>query len=276
MRFRNAENVIAELKYLLAKYPQSNFVRFSDDTLSTNKEWFYEFTDQYKKNIGLPYSTNDNPHNINEEVVKHYRDSGCISIQMGIESGNTHIRNTLMKRPFSDKEIINAFRLVRQGNISSGAFNIFGFCDETIATILDTIKLNAKCDCKIFLNSYFQPLEGTEAYSMCQQRNLKINELISCFSKKSTVELKTISNEQLMFGYRYFALLVRYYRLMYHFSGGKESLPIRITDKIITHKWFPYKLFNKITFTRMDLKEKFPVLASYLVPIKRILFKPQY
>jgi anaerobic magnesium-protoporphyrin IX monomethyl ester cyclase len=276
LRFRSVENVIAELKYLLDKYPQSNFVRFSDDTLSTNKEWFYHFTEQYKKNIGLPYSTNDHSHNINEKVVRRYHDSGCVSIEMGIENGNPHIRNAVMKRPFSDEEIINAFQLIRKSNIRTGAFNIFGFCHETMSTVLDTVKLNAKCNPKTSIKAYFQPFPGTEAYIMCQEMNLKIKDLKTSFFQEPAVELPTILREQLMFGFRYFELLVKYYKLLYLLSGNKESLLIRMTDKMFTYKWFPYKWLNKLLLTRMDIKERYPVLASYLVRIKRIFVRPQY
>ena len=276
LRFRSVENVIAELKYLRDKYPQGNFVRFTDDTLSTNKEWFYRFTEQYKKHIDLPYSANDHSHNINADVVRHYRDSRCVSILMGIENGNPHIRNTVMKRPFSNEEIINAFQLIRKTKINTAAFNIFGFCHETMATVLDTIKLNAKCNPKMSIKSYFQPFQGTEAYAMCREMDLKINELKTSFAQEPAVELTTISRDQVMFGFRYFELLVGYYKLLYRLSGNKESLLIRMTDRTLTHKWFPYKLFNKIILNRFDIQERHPALASYLARIYKTLIRPKY
>jgi radical SAM superfamily enzyme YgiQ (UPF0313 family) len=276
VRWRSVKNVIAELKYLMDKYPESNFVRFDDDTLSFNKEWFCEFAEQYKKHINLPYSANDHIQNINEEVVRHYRDSRCISVKMGIENGNDKIRNQFMKRPFSGDEIINAFQVLREENIATGAFNIIGFCYETMNTILDTVKLNAKCCPEIIFKSYFQPFQGTEAYSMCSEMNLKIRDLKTSFFQEPAVELQTISQDQLIFGFRYFEILVRFYQFFYMLRRGEGSILVRMMDRILTNRLFPYKFFNMVIITRMDIKERFPRLGYILGRVKRLFVKPQF
>ena len=276
MRFRSVSNVISELKFLRTKYPGSNFVRFEDDTLSSDKDWFYAFTEEYKKHINLPYSTNDHVHNISEKIARSYRDSGCVSVKMGIENGNVYIRNKIMKRPFSDDEIISAFRILRSENILVGAYNIIGFCHETMDTVLDTVKLNAKCSPDIIFKSYFQPFKGTEAYFICRELGLNIRELKTSFFQEPAVELSEISDDQLIFGFSYFEILVRCYKLMYLVSGGKESTLIRFVEKILTSRTFPYTLFNKVIISRMKIKEWFPRLAYILGQMKKMLVKPRF
>ncbi|SMC90200.1 B12-binding domain-containing radical SAM protein [Sporomusa malonica] len=43
MRQRSVENVIAEMKYFLLKYPELNYFKFCDDTLVTNPKWLDDF-----------------------------------------------------------------------------------------------------------------------------------------------------------------------------------------------------------------------------------------
>jgi hypothetical protein len=261
---------------LLKKYPDTKFVRFADDTLSADKRWFREFANRYKSQIKLPYSTNVHPHNIDQEIARLYRESGCVSVEMGIENGNTRIRREFMKRPFSNEEVVRAFTIMRGEKINTHAFNIFGFPHETISTILDTVKANAQAKPKTYIKAYFQPFFGTEAFAMCKEMGIAINDLKSSFFEEPAIELPSASRAQIMFGFKYFGALVRLYRLFYYFSGNKDSMMIRIADKIFTFRWFPYGFFNRIYLDRMDVKKRFPHIAAYLTRIKRFISCPEY
>ncbi|MDP2690462.1 MAG: radical SAM protein, partial [Deltaproteobacteria bacterium] len=143
LRFRSVENVIREIESLRAKYPGIAKIRFGDDTLAQDKEWFRELVEQYKKRVGLPFSTNDRVNNINEETVALYKEAGCFCVDMGIESGNDYIRNKLFDRHVSKEKMIAAFRLMKKNGIQTGSFNIIGAPGETMSSMLDTVKLNA-------------------------------------------------------------------------------------------------------------------------------------
>jgi radical SAM superfamily enzyme YgiQ (UPF0313 family) len=272
LRFRSVDNVLSEIKLLKEKYPKAKVVRFNDDTLSTNKKWFEEFTSKYKEQIGLPYTTNDHPHNISAEKAMLYRKSGCVSIEMGIENGNFEIRKNIMKRPFPNEEVINAFDQMEKVGINTSAFNIFGIPDETMSTMLDTVKLNAQCRPGAYIKAYFQPFFKTEAYEICKERGYKIHDLKSTLFEEPILELDTATRAEIMFGFKYFGVLVRLYRFLFSISKNENAALVKFVDSILTSRLMPYALLNKIMITRVDIKTKMPGTAIVLTKIKRLLF----
>lgn len=276
LRFRSVGNVLGELKFLLQKYHKARLVRFTDDALSSNKEWFTEFTQRYPQEIGLPYSVNDHPQNINPQIAKLYKKSGCSAISIGIENGNFHIRKVVMHRPFSDECIINAFSAVNKERISTAAFNIVGAPFESMATLLDTIKLNAKCKPARYTNAYFQPFPQTIAAKICSDNNYKVRDIPGSFFESPVVELPSISKARLIFGFKYFGFLVFWYKLLYKFSRNRDYFAIKISDRLLSAKFFPCYVLNAMMINRMDIKKKFPHLAHYLTKIKRAVFKENF
>ncbi|KNZ41880.1 B12-binding domain-containing radical SAM protein [Acetobacterium bakii] len=91
MRQRSVENVIAEMKHFLLKYPQLNYFKFCDDTLVTNPRWLDDFCKQAKALQAVkPFqfyceadvvSLSRRP-----EVLKDMVDAGLNRLQIGIES----------------------------------------------------------------------------------------------------------------------------------------------------------------------------------------------
>ena len=276
LRFRSVKNIIDELRFLLSKYPKARLVRFTDDALSSDEIWFEDFTHRYRTEIGLAYSVNDHPHSITPNIARLYRDSGCIAVSMGIENGNDYIRKEIMNRPFSQDDIIKAFRLLRKEGINTGAFNIFGIPYESMSTILDTVKLNAKCRPTVYLNAYFQPFKDTRAAQTCQEAGWRIKDVPSSFFEEPVVELPSVSREQLIFGFKYFGLVVLWYKFLYGISGNRDWKAVNISDRLLNSKFMPYKFLNAIMVNRMDIKRRFPLAAVYLTRIKRLIFKPRF
>lgn len=274
-RIRSVQNVLSEIEYLLNKYPNASYVRFSDDTLSSSMDWFKEFCKLYNEKIGLPYSSNERAEFISEEKADLYKDSGCIGLDIGIENGNEALRSNVMNRKVKNETIIKAFHLLAERGIRTNAFNILGMPTETFETALDTIKLNAQCSVTNFFNAYFHPFISTDAYKLSKNMGLisESLELPTSLAEKPVLRLPTITERDLLFCYKFFPYLVRLYAICYRFfkDGGR---PIKILDAIIKSSVFPRGLFNKCVITSTDFKKKFPVWSKYLVRLKRVIFKP--
>ena len=270
LRWRSVENVISEIEFLLSKYPNIEKVRFGDDTLAHDKNWFRELIEQYMRKINLPFSTNDRVNNIDEETVALYKDAGCFCIDMGIENGNDHIRNNIFKRHIEKKTIIDAFQLLRKNGIKTSAFNIIGAPEETMSTILDTIKLNAICKPTSCINSYLFPFPGSQIRSICEEQKLEILEFPKSQVESPVVKLKTISRNQLIFGFNYFRTLIRIYRLLF---GLPEKLMERLTasfDRMICSQYFPHQYFNVIYINKAAVYfDRFPRLVGIAKKVYR-------
>lgn len=276
LRWKSVDNVIAWIKYGLSLFPFIERVFFQDDTLTYNKEWFRDFAERYREEIGLPFQCNDRVNNITKETSKILKNCGCERIDLGIESGNNHIRNNVMKKHTKEEEIINAFHLLRVVHVEAVAFNIFGMPHETCHSVLDTIKLNAKANPCDYYNSYFYPFIGTEAYNMVLENNYKINTNgVMDFLTRPLVDLDTISKSELVFFHKYFRILVRIYRFCFKIFGA-HSNAINVLDRILISNYFPHYLLGRMYFSRdrvINYLQKYPRLYLYLREFKKRILR---
>lgn len=276
MRIRSVDNIISEIEYLLKKYPSATYVKFADDTLSSSKEWFREFCAEYKRKIRLPYATNERAEFVTEEKAILYKDSGCVCIAMGIESGNEFIRHEIMNRKVKTETIIKAFNLMREQGIKVNAFNVLGMPNETLRSALDTIKLNAICKPTLFFNAYFQPFISTDAYLMSKKMGLISEdfELPTSLAERPVVKLSTITEAELIFCHKYFSVLFWIYKFLFKLSAGKENNIIRLFDKFIISRYIPRNVLNKLYLTETDIKKNYPNISKYIVKMVRKIKKP--
>ncbi len=83
LRRRTVSNVIDEVKYLVANYPEVRFIRFSDDVFVINEdEWFEEFTARYPKEVGIPFYCLIRANSFTPEVARKLAKANCASVCM--------------------------------------------------------------------------------------------------------------------------------------------------------------------------------------------------
>lgn len=122
LRRRSVDNLLTEIKDVVANYPRCRYVRFSDDVFVIHKdEWLEEFAEKYPTEIGLPFYCLIRCNSLTEEVARLLQKAGCKSVSMSIEAGNEKIRNEILKRNMPDKMLEDSFALARKYGI-----NVFG------------------------------------------------------------------------------------------------------------------------------------------------------
>jgi len=252
LRHYSVNRLLDEIEAGLKRYPSLKEVRFYDDTLTQDKGWFKEFALKYKERVGLPYSGNERVENIDEDSAARLKESGCVSLDLGVESGSQFIRQRYMNRRMTNEKIIEAFRILRSCGIKTNSFNILGMVGETPATALETIKLNSRIRPAVVFNAYFYPFKGTEAYEMVKERNYAVDEDVGSFFERPAVALDTIKRRQLVFFYKYFYLLMKIYGFLYTAAGDKDKAG-RALDRVLTSRFFPHTLFNLVHFGKDDI-----------------------
>ena len=81
----------------------------------------------------------------------------CLYINMGIEAGNPEFRKEILNVNRPNKQILNAFKLVRKHGIYTSAYNVIGFPHETREDIFKTIELNRQCSPDSIYTQIFYP-----------------------------------------------------------------------------------------------------------------------
>lgn len=171
VRWRSVDNVIAEIKWA-QKYLKFDAVAFQDDTFILNKKWIMEFAEKYPKEIGLPYLCHARADLSKPEIIDALKRSGCIRVAIGLESGNEHIRNNIMKKQISTEQLLNAGELYEAAGIEVLAQNLFAVPGETVETALSTIELNIKMKIHCTVIHFFVPYPRTGLGDMAEEQGL--------------------------------------------------------------------------------------------------------
>ncbi len=165
-RIRSVDNVIREIEAVRDNYPLK-IVYFHDDLFIMNSAWLKEFSATYKERVGLPMICYVRANLVTEEVVQSLKEANCVTIAMGVESGNDSIRRNVLKRRMSDEQIIEAGRLFHKYGISIMTQNMVGLPEETIDNAYETININRKLRPAYAWVSIFQPYPRTEMHAYC-------------------------------------------------------------------------------------------------------------
>ncbi|MFH1103171.1 MAG: radical SAM protein [Pseudomonadota bacterium] len=210
VRFRSAENVIEEIKFVKNHYPL-RFVGFSDDILIINRNWLYPFLNLYKKEIGLPFLSTVRANLVDEELVVALKEAGCISTVFGVESGVERIRNNELAKGVKDEHIYEAARLFHKHKIQFGTYNMVGLPGETLEDTVRTVKMNAEIHPDFPWCSILQPYPGTEVRDRIKKRHgeiLPVEEISGSYFTDSVInhkDIRAMANLQ-----KFFHLAVRF------------------------------------------------------------------
>jgi radical SAM superfamily enzyme YgiQ (UPF0313 family) len=161
LRKRSPQNVIKELVQAKNKYNITK-VKFEDDSfLSHQSSWLEEFADLYRKRVNLPFIVMLEAAQVNEKRVSLLKEMGCVCAKMGVETANDDMRQRVLNKKISTRQIKEAAWLIKKYGIYLYTFNILGLPGETIDDAIDTLKLNQEIGSDFIWCSLLQAYPGT-------------------------------------------------------------------------------------------------------------------
>ncbi|GAX59190.1 Fe-S oxidoreductase [Candidatus Scalindua japonica] len=257
LRFRSVDNVIKEMKQVVQDYPFIKYMHFDDDILPMNKDWFKEFSDKYSKEISLPFECNIRPNLIDENTIKLLSHSGCRTLRIGLESGNSFIRNKILNRHLSEDEIVRASIICKDAGIRLYTFNMVGMPFEDMPARLDTIKLNARINSDEEQVSIFYPYEKTKLFDICMEQGLIRKKEVTDPFKDTSLSFNRIQRNQIIFTAYYFNLLVRNYKFYFKLPESLSKIIIKISDGLFSSRIIALTVFPTMnSFVRFLSKNK--------------------
>lgn len=249
IRKRSVKNVVSEIIQLVQRYKVKG-ISFHDDIFVISKPWLREFADTYSRDIGLPFTCSSRPETVDREMVELLKKANCISLSIGIESGNEKIRKEVLHRPLSDEVIVNAFKLAHEAGIATYSYNMIGIPYETMEDIRKSVELNRRVRPSSLQVTIFQPYPGTELREQAEEKgwlfkdeNLPESHKFYSIMKYPQISKKEIERERVFFRYNviksesYFnALLFLMFDLFFvpftRFRGGIPTAVKRLLFKI--------------------------------------------
>jgi len=116
-RRRSTENSLAELVEAKEKWNYRS-VSFLDDIFTIDKKWLKEFLPQYKQRIALPYFCLVHPATVDDETAELLRDSGCVNVELGVQTVNEELRRLVLRRRGTNEQIAAAIKALRSVGIT--------------------------------------------------------------------------------------------------------------------------------------------------------------
>jgi anaerobic magnesium-protoporphyrin IX monomethyl ester cyclase len=160
LRQMSVDRIIEEVRGVQERYPLQ-FVVFLDDLFIVHVAWLRELAARFPREVGLPFFCNVRANLLTPEKVGLLKEAGCVSVGMGLETGNARFRNEILKRNLSDEQIVEASRLVREAGIQLLTTNMLGLPGASLDNDLETLALNHACK-PAYANAFlYQPYPRT-------------------------------------------------------------------------------------------------------------------
>ena len=210
VRYQSPERVVSELEYLV-KGLGIKGVDFFDDTFTLNQGRIMEITSLIKKRrIKFEFSFLTRVDCVEKKLLRELKESGCIILAFGIETGSPRILDKLNKR-ITVEQIKRAFRMAEEAGIRTvGGFTV-GNPSETKEDVYKTIELIKSVSIDFVKANILIPYPGSALYNEMLEsgilkddywRQMTINGSVesqpplanNLISKKELIKLRNLIN----------------------------------------------------------------------------------
>lgn len=251
VRLRSTDNIIEEIKEIRRQYPIVKNIYLEVETISINKQWAIDLCkklQQLNLTLSQPLSFGVNlritPNNDLEGIYAEFQKSNFSFINIGLESGSERVRREILKRNYSNQDIIDAVSLARKYGLKVHFYNIIGIPGETLADFKETLRINRICQPDFHHTYIFYPYPGTVLYSLCKEQGLLKKGLDSEMERcKANLGLPGFSRRQIQKSYLWFDYyLYKGYKPRYKLLAKVLALMIR---KNYLYRRIKYNYFLK-------------------------------
>lgn len=240
IRFQSPRIVFEHIKSIQNNFGV-NWIRFSDDTFLLRPLEDLQELAGLLKPLDIMFGCAIDPVTVTVEKVKAVKEMGCVSMSLGIETGNETMRRQVLGRHISNEQIKRAFKIVRDLGIKVSAFNLIGLPGETSGNVFETIRFNKELgvpDANLYI---LYPFPETKIYHDCKVAS-RFKERIPPMDEAYTFNLSKMSQDELLFFFRTFNLYLVLPETMWGRIESARSQPdeynelVNIAQEMINHK----------------------------------------
>lgn len=153
---RSPDGIVDEILWLRKQAP-IQMLTFVDDVFTLDPLWTIDFAEVYARRCRIPFSINMRFDNVDEVALAALAEAGLCLVQAGVESGDEHIRNTVMKRKMTEESMIEAALLFKKHKVKLLTENVIGVPGETFDSAIRTLCLNIRIKPDVANASVFTP-----------------------------------------------------------------------------------------------------------------------
>lgn len=175
-RFRTIDNVVEEIKTLKERFAIDSIL-FNDELVVISKKRVLELCDKIK-NLDIIWGCQGRANTVDLDLLKCMKNSGCVYVGYGIESGSQKILDN-MNKGVTVEQNENAIRNTLKVGLTPVIQTMFGYSGEDKNTIKETVDLMRRVHCSLPLPnspnpnlSLTTPLPGSTLYNQVLKEGL--------------------------------------------------------------------------------------------------------
>lgn len=143
VRFRNPKKVVDEMESIYGQCKGK--YTFNDDCFTFKKSHVLGLAQEIiDRKLKCEFMASTRANCMDEEMVKALKRMGCKNLCFGVESGSERIRNEVIGKKVTDKDIEKSVNLCRKYGITASLFIMVGLPTETKEDMERTIAISPK------------------------------------------------------------------------------------------------------------------------------------
>ncbi len=161
-RFRSAENVLEEVRYLKERFGFGSVAIYDDDVL-LDKERDKKIFEGLAR-LEMPYRCMTRTNLATKEDLKMLKDTGCAEVCIGVETADQYIHDKVIKKGTTLAQDIEFMKNCKELGLRVKVYLIMGLPSESRESIEETREWLRKIRPENFDISIFTPYPGSEIY----------------------------------------------------------------------------------------------------------------
>ena len=170
VRHRSITSIVDELIELQNNYFINHIMWLDDDFFHDTKRTLNLLNEINRQNLKITWDCTNGviASSCTDEIIAAAAKSGCIGLNIGVESGNPQMLKTIKKPGNVDTFLKSAEVLRKYEQINTRVFLMIGFPGETYRMLHDTFNLAVKMNLDWYNISIFEPLPNTPMFNIIQ------------------------------------------------------------------------------------------------------------
>lgn len=168
----SVERFLDEIEYVKNKY-RTDFIRIGDDCFAVKADkWLKEFSEEYPKRIGIPFSCYLRFDAVDDDMLSLLRSAGCHSAILSVDSASNHIRERILGRKMRTQDIIGNLQMIRRHGIETLVNFMLAAPESTLQDDLEALDISRKAKITYTAFSTTVPIRKTELFDYCVEKNI--------------------------------------------------------------------------------------------------------
>jgi len=215
VRFRDPAAIVKEVDHL-ARECGAREIYLETETFNIHRKWIQQLCEQlagWNAERAEPVSFGANLRIIKnktyDDILEPMARANFRYVNIGLESGSDRVRREILKRSYSNEDVIRTVETVRKNGIEVTFQNMVGMPGETYEDFLETVELNRRCQPDWHHLSIFEPYPGIQLYEKCKEMGLLEEEFDDEMIRyKAVLDLPGFSRAQIRYAYQWFDYMV--------------------------------------------------------------------